>query len=348
MLFQYDVATEAHNAEVVAKHAAALSRTMLPGIPGYIEMQQLGVANSLRTNKEEMFIQQVLNIGAPIRVPVTELLLQSTLGAKTHCLEICAVGEHVATNYPEKFLAGFSLPQEVAFRRRLVKFWCAFQRYYPNHPVYRDHGHHLYACLPVKIHSDEGAGLRRAGAYQFSWGPVSHSDLSSRPRYFFWSCVNLETYKKAHGGFERGNTVLDELCEHFAKQLADVYWNGIDGGVLGKTYLVTISHEGDLPAQARAHHVKRNFNCAPNEMCPWCLANDSAIPYTDIREQAAWRETVSKERPWTNPSPFHIVPGGAHESFLAKDFFHTCHLGAVRAFSVNLLCFLVAHDVFAP
>ena len=102
MLFQYDVATEAHNAEVVAKHAAALSRTMLPGIPGYIEMQQLGVANSLRTNKEEMFIQQVLNIGAPIRVPVTELLLQSTLGAKTHCLEICAVGGARGYKLPRK------------------------------------------------------------------------------------------------------------------------------------------------------------------------------------------------------------------------------------------------------
>lgn len=156
-----------------------------------------------------------------------------------------------------------------------------------------------------------------------------------------------ETYKKAHAGFEKGNAVLDELCEHLARQAAEVYWEGIDAGDMGRLYLVTVSHEGDLPAQARAHHSKRNFNCSPNQMCPWCLANDTSVPYTDVRDCALWRSTVATERPWTNESPLHAIPGANHEFFLAKDVFHIFHLGAIRTFVVNLLCLLVYRDVFA-
>ena len=46
--------------------------------------------------------------------------------------------------------------------------------------------------------------------------------------------------------------------------------------------------------------------------------------------------------------PFLKIPGGAADVFLAKDFFHPCHLGAVRTFAVNALCFLVAEHQFVP
>ena len=80
--------------------------------------------------------------------------------------------------------------------------------------------------LPVKIHSDEGTGLRKTAIYQFSWGPLLSSSQASWDRYFFWGCMPREDYKKEHSGFEKGNAVLDEFCSHMARQAAHVYTEG--------------------------------------------------------------------------------------------------------------------------
>ena len=320
---------------------------MIPGSPFFVEMQQLALANDSKSRKDDVFIRQAVAIGLSLDIPVSEIFLEQ-LGHKTHVLDIRTVAEYVFAAYPERFLAGFDALPKVAFRQVLLKFWEAYSKYYPHHPVFSDHGHRLSSCVPVKIHSDEGTGLRRTGVYQFSWGPVLPSDLSSVSRYIFWSCMKHEDYKDGHAGYERGNHILDELCGHFAAQALDVYLNGVQTEVLGKVFLVWVAHEGDLPAQAKAYHCKRNFNCTPNSMCSWCLANDTTLPYTDVRDEAQWRRTVYVERPWTTPGPFQQIPGADHEMFLAKDLFHLCHLGAIRTFCINLMCFLVTMKVFAP
>ncbi|CAK9106276.1 unnamed protein product [Durusdinium trenchii] len=323
---------------------------MIPGSPFFVEMQQLALANDSKSRKDDVFIRQAVAIGLSLDIPVSEIFLEQ-LGHKTHVLDIRTVAEYVFAAYPERFLAGFDALPKVAFRQVLLKFWEAYSKYYPHHPVFSDHGHRLSSCVPVKIHSDEGTGLRRTGVYQFSWGPVLPSDLSSVSRYIFWSCMKHEDYKDGHAGYERGNHILDELCGHFAAQALDVYLNGVQTEVLGKVFLVWVAHEGDLPAQAKAYHCKRNFNCTPNSMCSWCLANDTTLPYTDVRDEAQWRRTVYVERPWTTPGPFQQIPGADHEMFLAKDLFHLCHLGAIRTFCINLMCFLVtmkADDASIP
>lgn len=339
--------TEAHNADHAAKRARSQCDTMLPGSPGYADLQQLAMAHDCNTNKESLFIQQVLNLGYALDVPVKEIFLQSK-SKKYHCLEIRAVAKKILGYFPEQLLAGFSMSEFAQYVGTLEQFWDAFRRYNPSHPVYVDHAGHLASCIPVKFHSDEGTGLRRTGVYQFSWGPVLRSDRSSWNRYYFWSCMNHEDYKRAHDGYLKGNAVLDDLCDHMAKEAVELYWHGVDGGQLGKLYLIFVSREGDLPALARAHHCKRNFSCPPHEMCFWCLANDTDVPFTDFSRGAEWRSTVDSSRPWVYHGPFHQVPGAEHEMFLAKDLFHLCHLGAVRSFCVNLLCYLVSQNVFVP
>ena len=42
------------------------------------------------------------------------------------------------------------------------------------------------------------------------------------------------------------------------------------------------------------------------------------------------------------------IAGAGHEVFLAKDLFHLCHLGAVRGFAVNVLCYLATMAHFDP
>ena len=151
-----------------------------------------------------------------------------------------------------------------------------------------------------------------------------------------------------NAGYEVGNAVLDEISTHLAAQATDVYINGVECMEVGTLRLVWVALEGDLPAQARACHLKRNFNCMPNQLCPWCLADDHEVPFSDYRQNATWRATSGTQRPWTTESPFHGIPGGDNELFLAKDLFHLCHLGAVRGFAINLLCYMCWTGVWDP
>lgn len=159
-----------------------------------------------------------------------------------------------------------------------------------------------------------------------------------------------ENYKDFHRGYESGNAVLDELCAVMAAEARDLYLEGFTArGMQDRLHMVWIGLEGDLPAQARIQHLKRHFGCQPNQLCPWCHADDLEVPHTDLRDSAKWKETVSATRPWTNEGPFAAqVPGAGHETWLAKDLFHLCHLGAIRGFAVNVLCYLVSEGVFAP
>ena len=195
-------------------------------------------------------------------------------------------------------------------------------------------------CVPVKIHADEGTGLRKAAVNQISWGPILSSSPNSLDRYFFWSCMNGEDYKAGHEGYEAGNHIMDELHEALVAQCRAVYTDGIDCPGIGRLRLIFVGLEGDLPAQARAFHVKRNFGCLPNACCPWCLADDRGIPCMDPRDNAQWRGTIGVARPWTTASPMHNIPGAGNEVFLAKDLFHLAHLGAIRGFAVTVLCYL--------
>ena len=326
-----------------AETAYLQAKTMIPGIAGQMELTQLGFAHLSKSDKESIFLKQVVNIGACLDIPVSEIDLPSLEG-KHYCLDIRAVAEYTLHHYPLKLLAGLDVEE---FKNELLMFWGAFKHIYPSHPVFRSHSGRLDACIPVKVHIDEGTGLRKRPVYQFSWGPIMSCSRASWNRYFFWSCITNESYKQWHCGYEKGNKILDELAAHFADQARSVFERPITSKSGLDVYLVFVGHEGDLPAQARSHHLVRNLNCLPNPLCPWCNADDRNLPFSDFKPTAKWRHTIGNERPWNSESPLHSIPGAHSEEFLCKDLFHLCHLGAVRGFGINLLCYLCFNGRFA-
>ena len=338
---------EATNADKASESAYLQFRTMVPGSPGYVEIMQLGEAHLLASHKEEKFVNQVCAMGFSLPVPIQSFFL-NTVGKWHRCVNIRALAEYILVKYPHKLLAGHSSADKASFYHVMEEFWRAFRLYNANHPVFADFANDLRHCIPMKIHIDEGTGLRRAAVNQFSWGPLLSSSPNSLDRYFFWSCMNGEEYKNANVGYERGNAILDEVSERLAAQAQSVYFDGVSCPGIGKLHFIWVALEGDLPAQARALHCKRNFNCMPNQLCPWCHADDLQVPFTDFRPVAAWRRTVGASRPWTTESPMLGIAGAGHEVFLAKDLFHLCHLGAVRGFAVNVLCYLATMAHFDP
>lgn len=174
--------------------------------------------------------------------------------------------------------------------------------------------------------------------------------IATRERDNAELCCVGEEYKRFHKGYAAGNIVLDEFHAKLAADCRDVYIDGVFSQKLQRKFrLCFLGLEGDLPAQARAFRVVRNFACVPHCMCPWCGANDTTTPYTDARPEALWRSTVSMERPWPieSPSPLVDIHGADRETFLSKDLFHMAQLGHVRTFCVNVLCYLVWRNHFA-
>eukprot|EP00435_Cladocopium_sp_Y103_P035857 s2475_g9.t1 len=325
------------------------AETMIQGGPSWSALAQLARAHMVQ-DKESKLLETIHSLGYSLNVPLRNFPLLDQDREHT-CVPIRSLAMRMLQECPKRLLAGHGMDALADFRSLLQRFWNCYMVFNGRHPVFTEKTEaELCRCIPIKVHADEGTGLRKTAIYQFSWGPVIPKDLNSCNRYFFWSCIFHEQYKKHHAGFEAGNAVLDDLMQHLTEELNSVYHDGL---LVGDTpyFLVLVGLEGDLPAQARAMHCTltgcRNFNTVPNPMCPWCLADDDQVPYTDWREQAEWRR-LTPTRPWTTASPLHRAPGGGHENILAKDLFHLCNLGAVRTFCVNLLCYLTWLGRFVP
>ena len=176
--------TEDLNAEKASESAFRQVSTMLPGAPMYAEMQQLAAAYSAKGSKEEVFVRQVVAIGELLQVPVTQIWLPSC--EKHHyCIQIQDVAKHLLDVYPGKLLAGCNSSNIGDFKKLLIEFWNSYAKFYASHPVFTDHANELGSCIPVKMHSDEGTGLRKTAVQQYSWGPILAESGSSLDRYFF-------------------------------------------------------------------------------------------------------------------------------------------------------------------
>ena len=343
------VKSKANNAAKASESSFCQQSTMIPGSPMHTEIQQLSRAHIQGSDRETVFLKEVVNIGRITHIPISEMLLAST-GKKHHYISIRSVASYLLETFPSKLLAGHTNPDASRFQNLLTQWWQAFRVLQPEHDVYTRYGDELDSVLPMKLHCDEGTGQRRAPVMQYSWGPLLTAAPSSLDRYFFWTCCVGEEYKRFHKGYAAGNIVLDEFHAKLAADCRDVYIDGVFSQKLQRKFrLCFLGLEGDLPAQARAFRVVRNFACVPHCMCPWCGANDTTTPYTDARPEALWRSTVSMERPWPieSPSPLVDIHGADRETFLSKDLFHMAQLGHVRTFCVNVLCYLVWRNHFA-
>lgn len=341
--------TKAHNAAKASESAFCQQATMIPGSPMYIELQQLSKAHLAPCDKETTFLKEVVNIGRITDIPISELWLAST-GKKHYYMSIRSVASYILEKCPSKLLAGYAHPDDSGFKNLLAMWWKAYRALHPQHDVFTRYGDELHSVIPMKLHSDEGTGQRKAPVMQYSWGPMLTAAPSSLDRYYYYtSCVG-EDYKRFHAGYAAGNPVLDEFHTQLAADCRDVFLEGLFSEKLQKKLrFCFVGLEGDLPAQARAFRVVRNFGCVPHRCCPWCWADDTTTPYTDRRPEARWRGTISRDVPWdtNNPSPLVTIPGADRVMFLSKDLFHMAHLGHVRTFCVNLLCYLVWRNHFA-
>lgn len=299
-------------------------------------------------NKARNFNQTVSKRGFALRVAIAyiSVVCPAGLGTVKHpILPIQDMAKEIFRSYEDKLLAGRSVESAHGL---FLRFWRTFRQVQPESKVFQVHSQdRLRFCIPCKLHVDEGTGVRKSAVLQCSWGPILASGGASWLRYFFWSCMGHESYRRLNVGFECGNRVVDSLTQEFANQAKSALETGI-ATKHGTFYLCFVCVEGDLPAQAKVFHCKRNFQCVPNPMCPWCGADGFAIPFTDVRAGASWKATVGRDVPWINRPPLADLTSNGEGSFLAKDLFHVVHLGIGRTFLSSAICFLINMGHFVP
>ena len=228
------------------------ARTMSPGTYGYSELMQLGYAHECRDDKESILLRNIAKLGYMLKIELKKFSLFDQTSQHT-CVPVRALAEWIADNCPDRLLGGYKLESLSDFQSLLQQFWKSYRVQNGEHQVFQEKTHLLRNCLPIKVHTDEGTGLRKTAIYQYSWGPVIAKDLSTANRYYFWSCIFHEQYRRHHAGYEIGNLVLDDLMGEMGRQLTDLYNNGIEIGGQ-RFFLVLTGLEGDLPSQARVCH----------------------------------------------------------------------------------------------
>ena len=199
---------EAHNAEEAAKKAYDSYKVMVPGSFGYTTLVQLGHAHELKCDKETTLLKAIDNLGLTLKIKLKSFPLLAQKRNHT-CVPIRAFAEMLVQEYPQRILAGYDTGSMDAFEGLLERFWKSYRVQHSYHPVFEHRlDSDLRQYIPIKIHTDEGTGLRKTAIYQYSWGPVIPKNMKSCNRYFFWSCIFHEQYKHHHAGFQQGNAVL--------------------------------------------------------------------------------------------------------------------------------------------
>ena len=268
--------SEDGDAEKASSLAQACLNIINPGIAGHAVLVKLAQPSGKDTNRERDLSAAIASLGLGLNVLVTNVKVLSEddqLSIDHPVLPIVSLATEIFSSYPQKLLLGRSWQQLDEVHGQLRKFWRVFRQTHGNHPVFSDFHSSLEWCLPIKIHMDEGTGLRKAAVLEITWGPVLASEDASWSRYFLWSSMGQEQYKSHNMGYEVGNAVLDSLTHHLALEARDLYYNGLKVGN-HHFRLVCVGLEGDLLAQAKVFHLLRNWQCMPNLMCPWCLADD--------------------------------------------------------------------------
>ena len=208
-----------------------------------------------------------------------------------------------------------------------------------GHSVFTDFGgeEELPRCIPCLMHGDEGVGHRRKPVLQLLWGPLLRVGLGATDRLFLVTTCPHKYYSGYNEGTAAGNAVIDRLLTECARSACKSYYNGIPTS-FGVFRLVFLGLAGDHPFQTKACGSLRNH--LKLDMCPWCHANTTNIPFEDCAQTAAWRRTVFQSVPWAASPPFSIIPGGGHPSFIKWDLMHMVPHGCARNFCASVICMM--------
>ena len=233
----------------------------------------------------------------------------------------------------------------------LETFWTRYRESRPNHPVFREHAHHLNRCLPLFLHADEGTGMKRKGLLILQFQPVlaqgskRAADLnmagSTYVNRFVHAVLKQSLYNKQ-------KTILYNLLRHWSEDFRDAFRDGVFvsiGDCKEKIYPIVLGLKGDWQGIIKCGRLSRHFmrdapsNASPAGICHLCQAGRAGFPWHHFRNNAEWLVDphALDDEPWVHPSPLLLIPCDAGACFFMIDVFHTAHKGVIGDFVASAI-----------
>ena len=133
---------------------------MTPGMPGYAELVQLGLAHESHSDKESVLLNNIEKLGYTLNIQLRSFEVLDQDRQHT-CVPIRGFAELMSKECPERLLAGYKDESLSDFQQLLKRFWKCYRVYNASHPVFLQKGGVLDHCIPIKVHTDEGTGVRK-------------------------------------------------------------------------------------------------------------------------------------------------------------------------------------------
>ena len=232
----------------------------------------------------------------------------------------------------------------------LREFWNRFAEAEPEFAkdILEHHEHHTGNLIPLYLHTDEGATLKKKsilvlqaqcvlGYGSKRTGPGLNFSGNTFVTRLLFSVLLGRLYTKS-------KSVLYALLDVWSKDLSKLFHDGVHVFAFGKAqtfWFVCLGMKGDWPALVKSgrltrHHL-REAPASPNPpgICHLCRAGQNGFPWHSFGDSAAWLASmgVNNPLPWRQPSPLAKIPQGPDlASFYKVDLFHTCHKGVVADF----------------
>ena len=270
-------------------------------------------------------------------------------------------------------LCGLVRPDPERERAILASFWSKFRQLNPDHDVFKLESAGrllLHNTAPVVLHGDEGRGRKHTAYLVVSFRGLLGRGIQAGEREKCQKAVKKPYLKqlcnyRGHSYTSRfmvaglrkcdytgeNSNVFSALMSSCAKQAESVATTGIQDPEGNKRWMIMLHITGDWPWLHKSGHFKRSFHNAQKKkgqmvfhgICHECRAGQLGIPFEQVSTtRPLWANTLFEEDPFTQPSPFVVVPhvSGKLPNLWTWDFFHAWHLGVAKRFIGSILALL--------
>ena len=197
----------------------------------------------------------------------------------------------------------------------------------------------LEYCVPIYLHEDAGPYSNTCRTNAISWCSAIGMCSETQTRYPFHSSIKKKGVGPDESVWRALFADLDLL-----EQDGDVWCDGHNitfYNAFGRGDCQQVLLEYGLPSYATS-----------NEICPWCLCNNSSHPWTDCRPGANWKSVsdVSNATFMARVSGNHPITRNRRFSrdYIRLDFMHTLDCKGVTAIVVGStikLCMLKCNEL---
>ena len=262
----------------------------------------------------------------------------------------------------------------------LTEFWRRFKQIHPNHGIYdlaESGSLSLDSTIPFFSHSDEGRSYKHLPIWILS----SHGAIGRGTRLYLRAGKHKAPLRRNSMGlnfagkswatnfmFSAVMKTVSMDCPDAISQLVARYADDVkmllEQGVCSRdgqtqVWMAHIATKGDLPALVKMGGMKRSYSNVPRGpaskkacqgICHLCLAGQesdpargvAAIPFEDVRPNAAWTSTIAQELPWDRNAPPPILEGLRLQveeqiKFFSTDLWHNVHLGVCKHFVASAI-----------